>query len=198
MIRYALSCDEGHPFEAWFASSDAYDAQSAARLVECPMCGSMKVRKQIMAPHVASSTRRRGEGESGRRGTESASTDAGSEASSAATDASEGSHGGSEDQPPGRSHGSSHDQSGGRQGLSLSPSEFAELAAKVRAHIRQTHAYVGEKFAEEARAMHAGQKDEKPIFGEATLAEARALQEEGVPVAALPEEFAPVVGKKVN
>lgn len=52
MIRYALSCDQEHGFEAWFASSSDYDAQAERGLVECPVCGSRGVSKQIMAPSV--------------------------------------------------------------------------------------------------------------------------------------------------
>ncbi|MDQ8029077.1 MAG: DUF1178 family protein [Brevundimonas sp.] len=53
MIRYALSCDQGHGFEAWFGGSADYDDQAARGLVECPVCGSNAVSKQIMAPLVA-------------------------------------------------------------------------------------------------------------------------------------------------
>ena len=53
MIRYALSCDQDHGFEAWFGSSSDYDDQAARGLVECPFCGSRQVAKQIMAPAVA-------------------------------------------------------------------------------------------------------------------------------------------------
>ena len=53
MIRYALSCDQDHGFEAWFGSSSDYDDQAARGLVECPFCGSTAVRKQIMAPAVS-------------------------------------------------------------------------------------------------------------------------------------------------
>ena len=53
MIRYALSCEHDHGFEAWFASSSDYDDQAARGLVECPFCGSTGVRKQVMAPAVA-------------------------------------------------------------------------------------------------------------------------------------------------
>lgn len=52
MIRYALSCDHDHEFEGWFGSSSDYDDQQARGLIECPMCASTKVRKQIMAPSV--------------------------------------------------------------------------------------------------------------------------------------------------
>lgn len=52
MIRYALSCEHDHGFEAWFGSSTDYDVQAERGLVECPFCGSREVRKQIMAPAV--------------------------------------------------------------------------------------------------------------------------------------------------
>jgi hypothetical protein len=57
MIRYALSCDRDHPFEAWFGSSADYDDQAARGLVECPFCASRAVSKQIMAPAVAGTKR---------------------------------------------------------------------------------------------------------------------------------------------
>jgi hypothetical protein len=52
MIRYALVCEHEHGFEAWFGASGDYDDQAARGLVECPVCGSRQVRKQIMAPAV--------------------------------------------------------------------------------------------------------------------------------------------------
>ncbi len=53
MIKYALQCDHAHAFEGWFGSSSDYDDQSARGLVECPICGSRGVSKQIMSPAVA-------------------------------------------------------------------------------------------------------------------------------------------------
>jgi hypothetical protein len=57
MIRYALACDQAHEFESWFPSSAAYDAQRERGLVGCPVCGSEKVEKQIMAPRLARNDR---------------------------------------------------------------------------------------------------------------------------------------------
>ena len=57
MIRYALICDHEHDFEGWFASSGDYDDQQGRGLLECPMCGSKTVRKQIMAPAVVGTKR---------------------------------------------------------------------------------------------------------------------------------------------
>ncbi len=53
MISYALACDHGHTFESWFADSTAYDKQAKRGLVACPVCGSVKVEKAIMAPRLA-------------------------------------------------------------------------------------------------------------------------------------------------
>ncbi|NJL07276.1 MAG: DUF1178 family protein [Methylacidiphilales bacterium] len=53
MIRYALRCEGGHAFESWFSSFDAFEAQRQRGLVVCPLCGSDKVEKQLMAPSVA-------------------------------------------------------------------------------------------------------------------------------------------------
>jgi hypothetical protein len=53
MIRYALACEEGHGFEAWFGSAESYDEQAEAHAILCPACGSAEVKKVPMAPYVA-------------------------------------------------------------------------------------------------------------------------------------------------
>ncbi|MGZ9113048.1 MAG: DUF1178 family protein [Brevundimonas sp.] len=58
MIRYALQCDQDHGFEAWFSASADYDDQAARGLVECPLCGSHAISKQIMAPAVSGTKKR--------------------------------------------------------------------------------------------------------------------------------------------
>jgi hypothetical protein len=59
MIRYALICENGHGFESWFQDSAAYDKQAKRKLIGCPLCGSSKVDKTIMAPRLASSSKKR-------------------------------------------------------------------------------------------------------------------------------------------
>jgi len=59
MIKYALACDHDHAFEGWFGSSSDYDDQAARGLLECPLCASKAVRKQIMAPAVAGTKARK-------------------------------------------------------------------------------------------------------------------------------------------
>jgi hypothetical protein len=67
------------------------------------------------------------------------------------------------------------------------PASPAEQAlAELRRRIEASTENVGRDFALEARRIHAGEAPERPIRGEARPAEARALLEDGIPVAPLP------------
>ena len=57
MIKYALSCADGHAFESWFPDSAACDKQRKRGFVACPECGSTRVEKAIMAPAVVGGER---------------------------------------------------------------------------------------------------------------------------------------------
>ncbi|WP_299724512.1 DUF1178 family protein [uncultured Tateyamaria sp.] len=74
------------------------------------------------------------------------------------------------------------------------PSEVEAALSKMRAEVEKNAAYVGNDFARQARDMHLGDVPDKPIWGEANAKEAKALIEDGVPVAPLP--FIPT--RKVN
>ncbi|MGB7242828.1 MAG: DUF1178 family protein [Sulfitobacter sp.] len=52
MIQYALKCGEGHGFDSWFKSAEAFEALQKAGHVVCAHCGNAKVEKAIMAPRV--------------------------------------------------------------------------------------------------------------------------------------------------
>jgi hypothetical protein len=67
----------------------------------------------------------------------------------------------------------------------------AQMAGEIRRHIANTHDYVGDKFADEARAMYYGQAEHRPVWGEVAPDVARDLIEEGVPAVPLPKPFAP-------
>ena len=56
----------------------------------------------------------------------------------------------------------------------------------LREHVTSTADHVGPSFANEARAIHYGEKPQRSIYGEASPEEARALIEEGIDVAPLP------------
>ncbi len=62
---------------------------------------------------------------------------------------------------------------------------------KAQAAALKTSEWVGKKFADEARSMHYGEKEEAPIHGQATRDEAEALVEEGIAVAPLLVPVAP-------
>ena len=67
------------------------------------------------------------------------------------------------------------------------PQSREEMAlAALRRHIEENADYVGNNFADEARSIYLGSAPERPIYGEANGAQARALIEEGVPVTPLP------------
>lgn len=53
MIRFSLHCDKAHEFEGWFRDNADFDKQSKRGLVDCPVCGSHKVSKALMAPAVS-------------------------------------------------------------------------------------------------------------------------------------------------
>ena len=81
------------------------------------------------------------------------------------------------------------------------PLQMTQLPAEAQAMLRKvaamqaealkTSTWVGEKFAEDARAMHYGDKPEAPIHGKATPQQARSLAEEGIKVAPVLIPFVP-------
>ena len=57
MIRYALNCSQGHDFESWFQSAEAFDKLHKAGMVSCAVCGGTKVEKSLMAPRIGAKTK---------------------------------------------------------------------------------------------------------------------------------------------
>ncbi|MGH1591621.1 DUF1178 family protein [Methylobacterium phyllosphaerae] len=55
-----------------------------------------------------------------------------------------------------------------------------------REHVVANSEHVGARFPEEARKIHYGEAEGRSIYGEASPAEARALMDEGIEVAAIP------------
>jgi hypothetical protein len=136
MIRYNLKCGAGHGFDSWFKDAQGFAALQAASQVACPVCGSVEVEKELMAPAVRPA-----------RKTAAAAP---------------------------------------RPDLTSPASELEEKLAALRRQVEENSEYVGMNFAAEARAIHAGDAPERSIHGEAKPDEARAMIEEGLPVAPLP------------
>ncbi len=69
--------------------------------------------------------------------------------------------------------------------------EALSALADAQATALKQSTWVGDKFAEHSRAMHYGEKDEKPIHGRASAEEAKGLIDEGISVAPLPFPVSP-------
>lgn len=81
-----------------------------------------------------------------------------------------------------------------RSGGPPAPADMKKLLAALataQAKMLEGSEHVGARFADEARAIHDGDAPERPIHGQATLAEAKALADDGVPVAPLPLPIVP-------
>ncbi|MEM1396722.1 MAG: DUF1178 family protein [Pseudomonadota bacterium] len=61
-----------------------------------------------------------------------------------------------------------------------------EAATKARDYVEKNFEHVGSRFPEEARKIHYGEVDARPIYGEATPKEAKELKDEGVGFAPVP------------
>ena len=71
------------------------------------------------------------------------------------------------------------------------PKQVMAAIAQAQAKMLEGSQWVGVAFADKARAMHLGDEAHAPIHGQASVEEAKALIEEGVPVAPLPLPVVP-------
>jgi hypothetical protein len=176
MIKYSLRCERNHAFESWFQDSASFDKQAKRGLVSCPVCDSVKVEKSIMAPQIPRKGRtaeqRAGEEKmqravARRKKAESApATTADTVSAPVATPAAE-------------------------PLLMAQEKELLSKLKELRDHIKANADNVGEQFPEQARKMHYGEIEHRPIYGDASPSEAKALLEEGVevmPMPVLPED----------
>jgi hypothetical protein len=172
MIKYALRCDQDHNWDAWFPSISGYDAQAARGLIDCPFCGSGKVEKAPMAPALVTSVQD--------RSVTKPDTDAGQS-------------------PAAESPPSEVAVSATSDVMSLAvPEPMKAMLAELKARIEKSHDYVGDRFAREARAIHEGESEERPIYGQATLSEVRDLIEDDIPVTPLSILASPKGAKGVH
>lgn len=58
MIKYRLHCPELHEFEAWFSNITNYENQTKSGHLSCPICGSSRISKAIMAPAITRSSKK--------------------------------------------------------------------------------------------------------------------------------------------
>lgn len=161
MIVYDLTCAIGHRFESWFQSAAAFDAQQRDGVVSCPYCGNREVGKAPMAPRIA-------------RGAPAPAAE----------------RQGKVEQEPGAvaadSGGGSGSEGGSEGGTSGPPAAMIEMLRQLRRHIESNCDYVGAAFPEEARRIFYGESSPRDIYGEASVEEAAALQEEGIETQRIP------------
>jgi hypothetical protein len=164
MIRYALNCDRNHAFESWFQNSAAYDKQAKRGLVTCPLCGSAKVEKAIMAPRLARA-----------------------EASEPMPSVPMPSIPSMPPMPPAVAPAKAS-----LAMMSPPERELRKKLKELRDHVTKNADYVGPRFPEQARKIHYGEIEHRSIYGEASPDEAKELHDEGIefhPLPILPDEF---------
>ena len=71
------------------------------------------------------------------------------------------------------------------------PAELVASLAELQAELLRESEWVGDRFADTARAMHLGEIDTSPVHGEATAEQFRSLVEDDVPIAPLPLPVVP-------
>ena len=77
----------------------------------------------------------------------------------------------------------------GNQAPEPSPESMKKMLsemAKMQKKMLENSDFVGDRFPNEARAIHLGEAQARAIHGRASPADARRLAEEGIPVAPLP------------
>jgi hypothetical protein len=161
VIAYTLACDSGHEFESWFSSGATFEKQEKRGLIACPICGSTKVGKAIMAPSVAR--------------TDKGARQAGMREAGMREDAVE-----APSEVPAPQAAQPHALFGERE------RQLRDMIRALRKHVAENADYVGRGFPEEARQMHNGEIEHRSIWGEASPEEAKALAEDGVEVHPLP------------
>ena len=166
MIRYRLVCSRNHEFDAWFASSSAYDSQEKAGHLSCPQCGDSSITRAVMAPRISRSAKHGSSGEP--PGNDPHAPPLGEPNSGM----------------PASPHAAPALRPRGSEGQRLK-SALSELHA-LREKILSKSEYVGPRFSEEARRIHHEEAPDRAIHGEATAEEVRELVEDGIEVAPIP------------
>ncbi|RMD94303.1 MAG: DUF1178 family protein [Alphaproteobacteria bacterium] len=87
---------------------------------------------------------------------------------------------------PSRNRAAPRGEDGGAKPLNQPSHPAEEFLRALRRKVEESCDYVGRDFVSEARAIHLGEAPDRAIYGEARPEEAKALVEEGIPVAPLP------------
>ena len=130
MIVFNLICKEcNYPFEGWFDSSLEFENQKKRKLIRCPNCDSLSVKKALAAPNVAKKSNSK---------------------------------------------------------KLANKKTIASNIKKIKKIVEENFEYVGDKFTDEAKKIKYGEKEDRPIYGEATLEQTKELIDEEISITPLP------------
>jgi hypothetical protein len=130
MIVFNLLCIEcDYSFEGWFDNTLAFNKQKKNKLINCPNCESLNIKKALVAPNL------------------------------------------------------------GKKSNSKTFKNQKTLASnikKIKKIVEENFDYVGDKFTDEAKKIKYGESNNRPIYGEATIDQAKELIEEEIKITTLP------------
>ena len=130
MIVFNLLCIEcDYSFEGWFDNTLAFNKQKKNKLISCPNCESLNIKKALVAPNL------------------------------------------------------------GKKSNSKTFKNQKTLAInikKIKKIVEENFDYVGDKFTDEAKKIKYGETNDRPIYGEATIDQAKELIEEEIKITTLP------------
>ena len=130
MIVFNLLCIEcDYSFEGWFDNTLAFNKQKKNKLINCPNCESLNIKKALVAPNLGKKSNSK---------------------------------------------------------IFKNQKTLASNIKKIKKIVEENFDYVGDKFTDEAKKIKYGETNDRPIYGEATIDQAKELIEEEIKITTLP------------
>jgi len=130
MIVFNLLCIEcDYSFEGWFDNTLAFNKQKKNKLISCPNCESLNIKKALVAPNLGKKSNSK---------------------------------------------------------IFKNQKTLASNIKKIKKIVEENFDYVGSKFTDEAKKIKYGETNDRPIYGEATIDQAKELIEEEIKITTLP------------
>ena len=130
MIVFNLLCIEcDYSFEGWFDNTLAFNKQKKNKLISCPNCESLNIKKALVAPNLGKKSNSK---------------------------------------------------------IFKNQKTLASNIKKIKKIVEENFDYVGDKFTDEAKKIKYGESNNRPIYGEATIDQAKELIEEEIKITTLP------------
>jgi len=130
MIVFNLLCIEcDYSFEGWFDNTLAFNKQKKNKLISCPNCESLNIKKALVTPNLGKKSNSK---------------------------------------------------------IFKNQKTLASNIKKIKKIVEENFDYVGDKFTDEAKKIKYGETNDRPIYGEATIDQAKELIEEEIKITTLP------------